>query len=83
MLHCSRQTDRFQLVGMQVEALHTAHFLATYSHSHFKPVGISCGELFSRLMARGVTQHYCIADGNLLPSVADLAMMPGCDYEEI
>ena len=41
------------------------------------------GELFSRLMARGVTQHYCIADGNLLPSVADLAMMPGCDYEEI
>ena len=83
MLHCSQQTGKFQLVGTQVEALHTEHFLATYSHSHFKPVGKTCPELFSRLMAQGVTQHYCIADSNLLPAIADLAMMLGCEYVEI
>ena len=83
MLHCSQQTGQFQLVGTQVEALHTDHFLATYSHSHFKPVGKSCTELFSRLMEQGVTQHYCIADNNMLPAISDLAMMLGCDFVEI
>ncbi len=83
MLHCSQQTGKFQLVGTQVEALPTEHFLATYSHSHFRPVGEDCTALFTRLMARGVTQHYCITDGNLLPAIQDLAMMLGCDYEEV
>lgn len=83
MLHCSQQTERFQLVATQVDALPTEHFLATYCHSHFKPVGETCQELFSKLMKRGVTQHYCIADGNVLPAVKDLAMMLGADYEEV
>ena len=48
-----------------------------------KKVGEDCTALFTRLMARGVTQHYCITDGNLLPAVQDLAMMLGCDYEEV
>lgn len=83
MLHCSEQTGRFQLVATQVEALPTDHFLATYSHSHFKPVGEDCNALFSKLLARGVTQHYCITDGNLIPEVKDLAMMLGVDFEEV
>ena len=83
MLHCSQQTGRFQLVATQVEAVPTEHFLATYSHSHFKPVGESCQELFSQLIDQGVTQHYGITDGNLIPAVKDLAMMLGVDYREV
>ncbi|MDD3334951.1 MAG: hypothetical protein PHI98_05455 [Eubacteriales bacterium] len=83
MLHCSEQTGKFQLVATQVEATHTEHFLATYSHSHFKPVGEDCTTLFSKLLDRGVTQHYCITDGDLIPAVQDLAMMLGCDFEEV
>ena len=83
MLHCSQQTGTFQLVATQVEAIHTEHFLATYSHSHFKPVGEDCQQLFSRLLSQGVTQHYCITDGNLIPAVKDLAMMLGCEFEEV
>ena len=83
MLHCSQQTGRFQLVASQVEAVHTDHFLATYSHSHFRPVGENCVQLFSRLLDRGVTQHYGITDGNLMPAVKDLAFLLGVDYEEV
>ena len=83
MLHCSQQTGKFQLVATQVDAVHTDHFLATYSHSHFKPVGETCEALFSKLLARGVTQHYCITEGNLIPATQDLAMMLGCDFEEV
>ena len=83
MLHCSQQTGRFQLVATQVEAVHTDHFLATYSHSHFKPVGENCQELFSKLIDQGVTQHYGITDGNLMPAIKDLAMMLDVDYREV
>ena len=83
MLHCSQQTGRFQLVATQVEAIHTEHFLATYSHSHFRPVDEDCTSLFTRLLNRGVTQHYGIADGNLIPAIEDLAFLLGIDFEEV
>ena len=83
MLHCSQQTSKFQLVATQVDALPTEHFLATYSHSLFRPVNGDCQELFSRLIARGVTQHYGIVDGNILPAIRDLAKMMNFEYEEI
>ncbi len=83
MLHCSQQTGKFQMVVTQVEATPTEHFLATYSHSHFKPIGEDCTALFSRLLERGVTQHYCITDGDLTGAVEDLAMMLGCEFEEV
>ena len=83
MLHCSQQTGRFQLVASQVDAVHTDHFLATYSHSHFRPVGEDCVRLFTRLLDRGVTQHYGIADGNLIPAVQDLAFLLDIDFEEV
>ena len=40
-------------------------------------------QLFSRLMDRGVTQHYSITDGNLIPAVQDLAFLLGIDFEEV
>lgn len=83
MLHCSQQTDKFQFVVSKVEALPTEHFLATYCHSLFRPVGEDCQQLFSQLIAQGVTQHYGIADGDLIPMVKDLAMMLGFEYKEV
>ena len=83
MLHCSQQRGKFQLVVTQVEALPTEHFLATYSHSLFRPIGQDCTSLFTHLLRQGVTQHYGIADGNLIPAIRDLAMMLDLDYEEV
>jgi len=83
MLHCSEQTGKFQLVVSRVEALPTEHFLATYSHSLFRPVGEDCNALFLKLLNQGVTQHYGIADGNLTAEIKDLAMMLGLPYAEV
>ena len=83
MLHCSQQRGKFQLVATQIEAIHTDHFLATYSHSLFRPIGQDCTSLFTHLLNQGVTQHYGIADGNLIPAVKDLAMMLDIDFEEV
>ena len=83
MLHCSQQTDRFQLVTGQIEALPTEHFLATYSHSLFRPVGQECTEYFTKLLRQGVTQHYGIVEGDVTPLVRDLAMMTGFEYAEV
>ena len=83
MLHCSQQTGRFQFVVSRVEALPTDHFLATYSHSLFRPIGRSSEELFARLVRQGVTQHYGIADGNAVPALKDLAMMLDLEFVEI
>ncbi len=83
MLHCSSQTGAFQLVVSRVEALPTEPFLATYSHSLFRPIGQSCEQLFTRLLRQGVTQHYGITDGNVIPAVKDLAMMLGLEYAEV
>ena len=83
MLHCSQQTGSFQLVAGQIEALPTEHFLATYSHSLFRPVNESCTEFFTKLMKQGVTQHYGIADGDLTPLIRDLALIMGFEYAEV
>ncbi|HPF86564.1 MAG TPA: hypothetical protein PK537_00755 [Candidatus Limiplasma sp.] len=83
MLHCSSQTGRFQLVASRVEALPTEHFLATYSHSLFRPIGQSSTQLFARLLQQGVTQHYGIADGNVIPAVKDLAMMLDLEFAQV
>ncbi len=83
MLHCSQQTGRFQLVATRVEALPTEPFLATYSHSLFRAIGQSNEALFTKLLRRGVTQHYGITDGDAIPAVRDLAMMLGMEFEEV
>lgn len=83
MLHCSQQTGNFQLVSGQVEALPTEHFLATYSHSLFRPVGEGCTEYFTKLLKQGVTQHFGIVDGDVTPLIRDLAMMMNFEFAEV
>ncbi len=83
MLHCSSQSGRFQLVATRVEAQTTDHFLATYSHSIFKPIRQNSGQLFTKLLRQGVTQHYGITDGNVIQAVKDLAMMLDMEFLEV
>ena len=83
MLHCSQQSGRFQLAAGRVEALPTEHFLATYSHSLFRPIGESSQEMFSKLLKVGVTQHYGITDGNCLDALRDAAKLLNMDYSEV
>ena len=83
LLHCSQQTDNFQFVTAQIEALPTEHFLATYSHSLFRPVGEEMTPFFEKLMRQGVTQHYGIVDGDVTCALKDLAMMMGFEFKEV
>ncbi len=83
MLHCSQQSGKFQLVASQIKALPTEHFLASYSHSLFEPACGNSQQFFSQLLARGVTQHYGIVDGNYLPVLEDIASLLDFDYIEI
>ncbi len=83
MLHCSEHNGRLQFVATRIEALPTEHFLATYSHSLFRPIGQSAPELFEKLLKIGVTQHYGIVDGNVIAAARDLAMMLGFDFYEV
>lgn len=83
MLHCSEQTGNFQFVSAQIEALPSEHFLATYSHSLFRPVSGDMTAFFEKLIRRGVTQHYGITDGDQRAALRDLTMMLGFDYEEV
>ena len=83
MLHCSQHDGRFRFVTTQLECLPTEHFLATYSHALFSPVGQTCGELFKKLIDIGVTQHYGIAPGDCSAGVRDLARMLDFDLFEI
>jgi L-arabinose isomerase len=66
-----------------VESLPCEHFLATYSHGLFSPVGQSSEALFERLLRLGVTQHYGIVSGDIRDSLADLAGMLGFEYHQV
>ncbi len=83
MLHCSQRGESFHLVMGQVEALPTKPFLATYSHSLFRPVGKNCRDFFDALIRCGVTQHYGITDGDHRQRVRDLSGMLGLPLEEV
>ena len=80
MLHCSEHNGRFMFAATLVESLPCQHFLATYSHGLFRPVGQTAPELFEKLLRLGVTQHYGIAAGDVIPAVKDLAMMLDFDF---
>lgn len=83
MLHCSQQSGKFQLIASRIRALHTEHFLASYSHSLFEPMDGDCRQLFSRLLAHGVTQHYGIVQGNHLLTLEDVASLLDFDFSQI
>lgn len=83
MLHCSEHNGRFLFAATLVESLPCEHFLATYSHGLFRPVGQTAPQLFDKLLRLGVTQHYGIAGGDFLPALRDLAMMLDFDYHGV
>ena len=83
MLHCSEHNGRFLLAAANIESLPCEHFLATYSHGLFRPVGQSSAQLFEKLLRIGVTQHYGIVSGDVLPALSDLAFMLDCDYKPV
>lgn len=78
MLHMSEQNGRMKMVAALVECLPTKHYLASYSHGDFRPVSGTPEELFNRIAANGVTQHYGIVDGNHLDALEDLANL--CNF---
>ena len=67
------------MVATLVETLPTKHYLASYSHADFRHPVYSPEELFGKIIANGVTQHYGITDGNVLPQLECLAKM--CDFD--
>lgn len=83
MLHCSQHNGRFLFAATLIESLPCEHFLATYSHGLFRPVGQSAPTLFEKLVRLGVTQHYGIAAGDVLEALSDLAMMLDFDYHRV
>lgn len=80
MLHMSERDGRMKMVCTVVDCLPTKHYLASYSHADFAPRGMSPEELFSRIGACGVTQHYAIAPGNVTGELRDLAAMLDLDF---
>lgn len=80
MLHMSERDGRMKMVCTVVDCLPTKHYLASYSHADFAPRGMSPEELFSRIGACGVTQHYAIAPGNVTAELRDLAAMLDLDF---
>lgn len=83
MLHCSQHQGKFLFVTTLLVSLPCEHFLATYSHGLFRPVGQTSPELFEKLLRIGVTQHYGIVSGDCIPAIADLAMMLNFDYHKV
>jgi L-arabinose isomerase len=83
MLHCSEHNGRFLFAATLIDSLPCEHFLATYSHGLFRPVGQTSPELFEKLLRIGVTQHYGIASGDCIPAIEDLSMMLDFDYHKV
>ena len=83
MLHMSEKDGKMKMVCAVVDCLPTPHYLASYSHADFAPRGMSPEELFSRIAANGVTQHYGIVPGDVTAELADLAGIMGFDFCKI
>lgn len=83
MLHCSEHCGKFRFVMSQVECIPTQHFLATYSHALFRPVGQSCTQMFEKLLRIGVTQHYGLTTGDQTALVRDLAKLLDFELYEV
>lgn len=83
MLHCSQHKGQFMFAATLVDSLPCEHFLATYSHSLFRPVGQTAPELFEKLLRIGVTQHYGIASGDYTVALSDLSNMLGFTYHNV
>ncbi len=82
MLHISQCNGRFKLVCTVVDALPCPRHLAGYTHGLFRPRKDPIA-FFQSLMDIGVTQHYAIADGNHIQTLASFARMMGFDFYEV
>lgn len=57
------ENGKYKLVTTLVESLPGKQFLATYSHSEFRPA-VPVKTLFEKILNIGATQHYAIVDGD-------------------
>lgn len=83
MLHCSQRNGRFQFVATLVDALECRHFIASYAHGRFRPIGQNSKTMFQKLQKTGVTQHFTIVDGDYLGEIKDLAVFLDFDIHII
>ena len=83
MAHVSQRDGRFVMAVTLVESLPQTPHLASYSHGRFRPVNQTCGELFEKLMRIGVTQHYCLAQGDATEALMDLGGLLGFERHRL
>jgi L-arabinose isomerase len=79
MLHISQSKDSFKMVCSLVESLPCEHFITSYSHGLFRPVGIGIQHFFQRTAEIGVTQHFAIVTGDFVREAEMLARL--LDFE--
>jgi len=82
MLHISECNGKFKLVCAVIDALHTTHHLAGYTHGLFKPRK-PCVAFFQELMQIGVTQHYAIVNGDCCDRLEILADIMGFEFHRL
>ena len=76
------EDGRYKMIATLVESLPGKQFLATYSHSEFRPL-VPVKKLFGELLKVGVTQHYAIADGDWTRELENFAEMMGFEFHNI
>lgn len=82
MAHFSEYNGQYKLVCTLVDSLEGEHFLASYSHSVFKPI-VPVTELFERILNIGTTQHFAVVDGDYRNELKYFAYIMGFDYYSI
>ncbi|MDD3412042.1 MAG: hypothetical protein PHY12_14655, partial [Eubacteriales bacterium] len=83
MVHLSQHRDGFVMTVNLVDSLPQTPHLATYSHGRFRPVGMSCRELFDKLLRIGVTQHYVLVAGDHSQEILDLGALLGFECHRL
>lgn len=80
LLHISQKDGGFKMVCALVDALPAKHFITSYSHGLFRPVGQDMPSFFHKLINEGVTQHYAVADGEHITELEALAGLIGFSF---
>lgn len=83
MLHLSQKDGGFRMACTLVEAQDVDYFHASFCHGRIKTLTGDAKDVFGKLLAFGVTQHYALAPGDWRLEVAELAKMLGVEYIEV
>ena len=75
MLHISQKDGSFKMACGLVDALPAKHFITSYSHGLFRPVGQDMPTFFHKLIQEGVTQHYAVVEGDCTAELEALAKL--------